>query len=127
MVHGLAEQDGSAFGKPQAGPLRRGVGPVLEPFAGVKRIAVLRGGGLGDLMFALPALDALAAAYPEAEITLLGTALHAALLDGRPGPVQRVEVLPSAPGIHPGSVDTAAREKFRADKIGRASCRERVF
>lgn len=115
MVHGLAEQDGSACGKPQAEPLRRGVGPVLEPFAGVERIAVLRGGGLGDLMFAMPALDALAAAYPEAEITLLGTPLHAALLDGRPGPVQRVEVLPSAPGIHPGPEDAAALEQFRAE------------
>ena len=29
-----------------------GVGPVLAKFEEVSRIAVLRGGGLGDLMFA---------------------------------------------------------------------------
>ena len=79
-----------------------GIGPLLEPFDGVRRIAVLRGGGLGDLMFALPAIQALAAAYPAAEITLLGTPLHAALLSGRPGPVDGVEVLPFAPGVRPG-------------------------
>jgi hypothetical protein len=32
-----------------AGPLS--VGPLGEPFAGIERIAVLRGGGLGDLLF----------------------------------------------------------------------------
>jgi ADP-heptose:LPS heptosyltransferase len=36
------------------------------------RIAVLRGGGLGDLVFALPALEALRARFPHAEITLIG-------------------------------------------------------
>jgi len=33
----------------------------------VARIAVLRANGIGDLMFALPALDALRAAYPDRE------------------------------------------------------------
>ena len=68
----------------------------------VRRIAVLRGGGLGDLVFALPAIEALDAAYPDAEIVLLGSAVHAALLEGRPGPVDRVEVLPAQPGA-PGA------------------------
>ncbi|WP_445818899.1 glycosyltransferase family 9 protein [Arthrobacter sp. G119Y2] len=98
--------------QPEERGVRRGVGPVLEQFPGVARIVVLRGGGLGDLMFAMPALDALAAAYPEAEITLLGTPLHAALLAGRPGPVHRVEVLPVAPGIRPGPEDPAALAAF---------------
>lgn len=88
------------------------VGPVLEPFSGIRRIAVLRGGGLGDLMFAMPAVEALAAAYPEAEITLLGTPLHAALLDGFPGPVDRVEVLPFAHGVRPGQEDPPAQAAF---------------
>jgi ADP-heptose:LPS heptosyltransferase len=88
------------------------VGPVLEPFEGIRRIAVLRGGGLGDLLFAMPAVDALAAAYPEAEITLLGTPLHAALLDGFPGPVDRVEVLPFAHGVRPGPEDPPAQAGF---------------
>ncbi|GAB2523877.1 hypothetical protein GCM10027064_21610 [Microbacterium petrolearium] len=76
--------------------------PADGRFDEVLKIAVLRGGGLGDLLFALPALDALAEAYPEAEIVLLGTPMHAALLRGRPGPVARVEVLPKTRGVHGG-------------------------
>lgn len=41
-----------------------GVEPV---WTNVRRIAVLRGGGLGDLLFVIPALEALDAAYPRAE------------------------------------------------------------
>ncbi|NJC21358.1 ADP-heptose:LPS heptosyltransferase [Arthrobacter pigmenti] len=92
--------------------MSNGVGPVLEKFPDVRRIAVLRGGGLGDLLFAYPALDALASAYPGADITLLGTPLHAELLRNRPGPVQHVEVLPYAPGVRPGEEDPAATAEF---------------
>ena len=82
---------------------------ATQRFDDVLKIAVLRGGGLGDLIFALPALDALAEAYPEAEIVLLGTPGHRALLQGRPGPVSRVEVLPYAPGVYaPGGRDDPA-------------------
>lgn len=77
-----------------------------QAFDDVLKIAVLRGGGLGDLVFALPAVDALAAAYPEAEIVLLGTAAHAALLRERVGPIARVEILPAARGVNgPGHAD----------------------
>ncbi|GGH45514.1 LPS biosynthesis-related glycosyltransferase [Microbacterium album] len=69
-------------------------------FDDVLKIAVLRGGGLGDLLFAMPAVDALAEAYPEAEIVLLGTPMHRELLQDRPGPVARVEVLPRARGVY---------------------------
>ena len=78
------------------------------PFEEVRRIAVLRGGGLGDLVFTFPALEALAARYPAAEIVLLGTRLHRELLAGRPGPVARVEPLPSAPGVHDGGEEPLA-------------------
>ena len=71
-----------------------GVGPVLEKFRDVARIAVLRGGGLGDLLFALPAVAALKAAYPGATVTVLGTPIHAALAEGIAGPVDSVCVLP---------------------------------
>lgn len=92
-----------------------GVGPLKERFESVERIAVLRGGGLGDLVGALPAIDALAGAYPGAEITLLGLASHAALLEGRPGsPVAAVEVLPAAPGVRDGESDPAEVEAFVA-------------
>lgn len=69
-------------------------GPIARPFPGVGRIVVLRGGGVGDLVLALPAVQALAAAYPAARITLLGSALHAALLRDRPSPIDDVAVLP---------------------------------
>jgi hypothetical protein len=60
------------------------LGSVGEPFPDVRRIAVVRGGGLGDLLFAIPAIESLAAAYPSASIVLFGSRLHADLLDGRP-------------------------------------------
>lgn len=62
----------------------------------VRRVAVLRGGGLGDLVFALPALDALRAAYPDADVSLVGPAWQEELLRGRPGPVDRFIALPPA-------------------------------
>jgi ADP-heptose:LPS heptosyltransferase len=90
------------------------VGEPAPRFDGVRRIAVLRGGGLGDLVFALPAAEALAATYPEAELTLLGTPGHAALLGGRPSPFAAVEVLPVRPGVRDGVEDPAATEAFLA-------------
>jgi ADP-heptose:LPS heptosyltransferase len=85
---------------------RTSVAPLQPRFEGVERIAVLRGGGIGDLIGALPALDALAAAYPGATVTLLGMPSAKALLDGRPGsPVTDVEVLPAAPGVRDGESD----------------------
>ncbi len=98
----------------------RGVGPMGPAFEDVQRIAVLRGGGLGDLMFAVPAIDALKARYPRARITLLGTPLHAALLTDRPGPVSDVEILPVAPGIREGTADPLAVEEFFDRMVARS-------
>ena len=92
-----------------------GVGPVLEKLRGVAKIAVLRGGGLGDLMFALPALAALRAAYPRATLTLLGTPGHRELLQSTAGPVRDVRVLPFAEGVRPGLQDTVELERFFAE------------
>jgi ADP-heptose:LPS heptosyltransferase len=83
----------------------------------VRRIAVLRANGVGDLMFALPALDALKRAYPRAELVLLGAPWHRAFLSGRPGPVDRVEVVPAGPGIRDHEAptgDPAELERFLA-------------
>lgn len=89
-----------------------GVGPILEKFKGVRRIAVLRGGGLGDLIFAMPAISALAATYPEAEITLLGTPVHHELAAVTESPVTNVRILPFADGVRPGIEDPGAIGAF---------------
>ncbi len=65
----------------------------------VKKIAVLRANGIGDYIFAQPALHALRAAYPQAEIVLLGKPWHAAFLADRPGPVDRVIPVPPYKGV----------------------------
>jgi ADP-heptose:LPS heptosyltransferase len=84
---------------------------VAEPFRDVHTIAVLRGGGLGDLVFTLPALEGLRLAYPAARIVLLGTPVHRELLSGRAGPVDRVELLPTARGVNePGTTARPAAE-----------------
>ncbi|MEJ3746824.1 glycosyltransferase family 9 protein [Actinomycetes bacterium KLBMP 9797] len=82
----------------------------------VGRIAVLRANSLGDFVFALPALESLRAAYPDAELVLLGAPWHARWLTGRPGPVDRVLVVPPGDGIRPAEPDEppvgAVRERF---------------
>ncbi len=70
----------------------------IEP--DVKKIAVLRANAIGDLIFSLPALDALRAAYPAAEIVLLGQQWHSVFFEGRPGPISRVVAVPPLHGIH---------------------------
>ncbi|MDQ0825836.1 ADP-heptose:LPS heptosyltransferase [Arthrobacter sp. B2I5] len=103
-----------------AGQVGVGVGPVLEKFVDVSRIVVLRGGGLGDLIFAIPAMAALKAAYPGSTITLLGTPIHKALLGALKSPVDEVVVLPFAEGVRPGEEDTAELDRFFADMRGRS-------
>ena len=71
-------------------------GPLIP---GVRKIAVLRANAIGDYVFCLPALTALRAAYPRADILLLGKAWHAELLVGRPGPVDRIAVVPDDAGL----------------------------
>jgi ADP-heptose:LPS heptosyltransferase len=91
-----------------------GIGPVLEPFSGISRVAVLRGGGLGDLMFAFPAVAALKAAYPDASVTLLCTPVQAELVSQTVGPVDETVILPFAEGVRPGPEDHHELERFFA-------------
>lgn len=65
----------------------------------IKKIAVLRANALGDYIFSLPALQALRDTFTDAEIVLLGRAWHKEYLQNRPGPVDRVVVVPLYPGI----------------------------
>jgi ADP-heptose:LPS heptosyltransferase len=101
-----------------AGP---SIGDPRPPFPDVHRIAVLRGTGLGDLVQALPAVEALVAAYPDASVTLLGTPAHVALLEGRPSPFTSLEVLPLRPGVRDGGPEDAAATAAFLDRMrGRA-------
>ncbi|MCW3003945.1 MAG: hypothetical protein JWQ20_3243 [Conexibacter sp.] len=94
----------------------------VEP--GVERIAVLRANALGDYMFCIPALDALRAAYPDADIALLACPWHARFLSDRPGPVDRVIVVPPSRGVReePGRHDHPAElseffERMQAERF----------
>ena len=85
---------------------------------GVKKIAVFRATALGDLIFALPALNAIHQSYPQAEIVYLGRAWHAAFLPGRADGVQRVLAVPPAQGsdIEQGRViDPRVERAFLAE------------
>lgn len=95
--------------------------PVLPPagplVADVRRVAVLRANSIGDFVLALPALEALRSAYPSAEITVLGASWHPQLLDGRPGPWDRVVVIPPYRGLsgqvpEPASADARTASEF---------------
>ena len=88
------------------------LGHLRPRFDKVERIALLRGGGLGDLIGALPAAESLTAAYPDAAITLLGTPQHATLFEGRPSPFADVAVLPIHPGVRDGAEDPGATARF---------------
>ncbi|MFT3856735.1 MAG: glycosyltransferase family 9 protein [Aquabacterium sp.] len=65
----------------------------------IRKIAFFRPNAVGDFVFALPALHALRRAFPEAEIVYLGRPWHAEFLKGRPGPVDRVVVVPPVAGL----------------------------
>lgn len=71
-------------------------GPLVED---VRRIAVLRANALGDLLVALPAVEAIRAAYSDAEVVLLARRWHRDFLCDRPGPIDRVVVLPDILGV----------------------------
>jgi ADP-heptose:LPS heptosyltransferase len=71
----------------------------FSPVPGVRRIVVLRANGLGDYVVAQPALAALRATYPDAAITLVTSPPVAALLHGRPAPVDEVLAAPRIAGV----------------------------
>jgi ADP-heptose:LPS heptosyltransferase len=74
---------------------------------------VLRANGIGDFVVAIPALEALRAAYPDARITYLGLPWHAELLEGRPGPWDEVDAVPPYPNmIAGGELDGGRIEEF---------------
>ncbi len=96
---------------------------MRAPEPGVERIAVLRANALGDFLFCVPALAALRAAYPDAEIVLLAQPWHREFLHGRPGPVDRVVVVPASRGVRGDEqADEDPRELERFFERMRAEC-----
>ena len=71
----------------------------VELVKDVRKLAVLRANAIGDYLVSLPALMALRAAYPHAELVLLGADWHAEFLAGRPGPVDRCLSVPPTVGV----------------------------
>lgn len=84
-----------------------------ERLRGVVKIGVLRPNAVGDFVFALPALHALKQAYPQAELVLLGKPWHAGFLAERPGPVDRVVVMPQVAGV--GAPEDACSDQRAID------------
>ena len=98
--------------------------PTGKRLEGIRKLAVVRANGVGDYCFAIPALTALRATYPEAEIVLLGKPWHQEFLRGRPGPVDRVVVVPPYGGVsaEPGTPEdprmlSAFFERMRAERF----------
>ena len=85
---------------PGTGTPRMAVGPIEDRWPDVNRIVVFRGGGLGDVLMAMPAIDALAAAYPDAEIVLVCTPFFSGLMSDRPSAVTRCVTMPPVQGVY---------------------------
>ena len=88
----------------------------MELVEGVRKLAVLRANAIGDYLVSLPALEALRAAYPEAELVLLASGWHTGFLAGRPGPVDRCVAVPPTVGVRDDRPPSpaAAVERFFA-------------
>lgn len=95
--------------------------PALVPF-NVRKIAVLRANGMGDMIFAMPAMAALRTAYPDAEIVLLGKEWHIQFFRNRPGPVDRVIAVPPYPGV--GAYEDVSQDRPDLDDFFDAMSRE---
>lgn len=83
--------------------------------AAVRKIAVLRANALGDFIFGLPAMEALRAAYPQAELVLLCAGWIADFVNARPGPITRAVAVPAFRGVTvapDGPEDVAAQAGF---------------
>jgi ADP-heptose:LPS heptosyltransferase len=72
----------------------------------IRRIAVLRALGLGDLLLAVPALRSLRVGFPEAEITLIGLPIAADFARQFGHYIDRFVPFPECPGI--GEIDVAS-------------------
>lgn len=110
----LARDNGVADVWRQVPSVERAEELARARIAHVRKLAVLRANGLGDFLFVLPALEALHAAYPQAELVLLALSWHAAFLSQRPSPVDRVIEVPPYSGI-----STDPQERIDQTRVSR--------
>lgn len=94
--------------------------------AGIRKIAVLRANAIGDFIFTLPALEALRAAYPDVQITLLAKPWHEQALANRPLPFDRVIAVPPSRGVNtrPGCGEDADEDPEQLTRFFRRMQRE---
>ncbi|MGE5619683.1 MAG: glycosyltransferase family 9 protein [Sphingomonadaceae bacterium] len=98
---------------------RRRRGSAIADDGPAPKIALLRGGGLGDFLSTTAALKALRASLPLASITLLTNPSLAAFAQ-RYGEIDRIVVSPPFPGVIDGTPDEAAlADFFRAMRLER--------
>src|SRR5437763_32275 len=88
----------------------------------VGKIAVLRANAIGDFLFTLPALEGLRAAYPDAEIVVLGQKWHAGFLNGRPLPIDRAVAVPTSHGVNDSAPDAPPAELGRPFVVLHPGC-----
>lgn len=90
--------------------------------AGVAKIAVVRANALGDFIFVLPALRALRATYPAAEIVFLGKPWLQDFAPGRVDAIDRVVAVPPCEGVgaEPGTPSSPGCS--RSVSISPSSC-----
>ncbi len=97
--------------RPPAVAIRASAARVVSP----TRIAVVRAlPGLGDLLCAVPALTALRAAHPEAEVTLVGLPSASWFVDAHPALVDDLLPVVGVPGLPEIEPDPAAARRFHA-------------
>ncbi|HEU5346598.1 MAG TPA: glycosyltransferase family 9 protein [Ktedonobacterales bacterium] len=89
---------------------------VRAELAPVRRLAIVRALALGDLLVATPALRALRAGYPQAEITLIGLPWAAGLAARLDRWIDRFVVFPGWPGIAEAPYDPARTRRFLVEQ-----------
>lgn len=72
---------------------------MIANLKNIKRVAILRANAVGDFIVTLPAIQALRAQFPEAELVLLGRPWHQQFLIPGRTPIDRVIVVPVMQGI----------------------------
>src|SRR5258708_16464238 len=98
--------------------------PVPEPDS-VRRIVVLRANGLGDFLFATPALRALGKYFAHAEVTYLCSPWLRRFILHRYPYLPNVHAIPPYPGIRDSRIEGSLADRQRDRFFG--ACRAAGF